>query len=186
MGLLNVFTLIKQHKPCNPNTPFLPHQMLTCYHRREVISELIHSEGQTVVTGDAGSPCCVSVPAGSHTADQMCLWRSCPQASIRPWFWRCREISTYCMLNWGFPGGSVSEESACNAGDLGSIPGLGRNPGGGHGNPLQYSCLEKPHGQRSLVGYSPLDHRRVGDDLATRQQKNSSSPSQSPVIQHQV
>ena len=55
----------------------------------------------------------------------------------------------------GFPGGSDSKESACNAGDLGSIPGLGRSPGGGHGNPLQYSCLENPHGQRSLVGYSP-------------------------------
>ena len=44
----------------------------------------------------------------------------------------------------GFPGGSGSKESACNAGDLGSIPGLGRSPGGGHGNPLQYSCLENP------------------------------------------
>ena len=42
----------------------------------------------------------------------------------------------------GFPGGSDGEKSACNAGDLGSIPGLGRSPGGGHGNPLQYSCLE--------------------------------------------
>ena len=38
---------------------------------------------------------------------------------------------------------------------MGSIPGLGRSPGGGHGNPLQYSCLENPHGQSSLVGYSP-------------------------------
>ena len=55
----------------------------------------------------------------------------------------------------GFPGGSDGKESACNAGDLGSIPGLWRSPGGGHGNPLQYSCLEKPHGQRSLVGYRP-------------------------------
>ena len=44
----------------------------------------------------------------------------------------------------GFPGGSGSKESACNAGDLGSIPGLGRSPGGGHVNPLQYSCLENP------------------------------------------
>ena len=47
----------------------------------------------------------------------------------------------------GFPGGSESEpgkESACNAGDLGSIPELGRSPGRGHGNPLQYSCLENP------------------------------------------
>ena len=39
-------------------------------------------------------------------------------------------------------------------GDLSSIPGLGRSPGGGHGNPLQYSCLENPHGQRSLAGCS--------------------------------
>ena len=47
----------------------------------------------------------------------------------------------------GFPGGSVGKESACNAGDAedsGSIPGLRRSPGGGHGNPLQYSCLEDP------------------------------------------
>ena len=63
----------------------------------------------------------------------------------------------------GFPGGSDSKESACNVGDLGFIPGLGRSPGGGHGNPLQYSCLENPHGQRSLEGYSPWGHR-VGHD----------------------
>ena len=55
----------------------------------------------------------------------------------------------------GFPGGSVGKESTYNEGDLGSVPGLGRSPGGGHGNPLQYSCLQNPHGQRSLVGYSP-------------------------------
>ena len=55
----------------------------------------------------------------------------------------------------GFPGGSDDKESAHNVGDLGSIPGLGRSPGGGHGNPPQDSCLENPHGQRSLLGYSP-------------------------------
>ena len=44
----------------------------------------------------------------------------------------------------GFPGGSEVKDSACNAGDLGSIPGLGRSPGEGNGNPLQYSCLENP------------------------------------------
>ena len=43
---------------------------------------------------------------------------------------------------WGFPGGSDGKETACNVGDLGSIPGLGRCPAGGHGNPLQYFCLE--------------------------------------------
>ena len=51
----------------------------------------------------------------------------------------------------GFPGGSDGKESACNVGHLGSIPGLGRSPGGGNGNPLQYSCLENPYGQRSLA-----------------------------------
>ena len=54
----------------------------------------------------------------------------------------------------GFSCGSAGNESACNAEDPGSIPGLGRSPGGGHGKPLQYSCLENPHGQRSLAGYS--------------------------------
>ena len=44
----------------------------------------------------------------------------------------------------GFPGGSVSKESACSAGDPGLIPGLGRSPGGGNGNPLQHSSLENP------------------------------------------
>ena len=55
----------------------------------------------------------------------------------------------------GFPGGSDSKEFTCNVADLGSIPGLGRSPGGGHGNPLQYSCLENPQGWGNLAGYSP-------------------------------
>ena len=54
----------------------------------------------------------------------------------------------------GFPDSSVVKESSCSVGDLGSIPGLGRSRGVGHGNPLQYSCLENPHGQRSLAGCS--------------------------------
>ena len=61
------------------------------------------------------------------------------------------------------PRGSGGKESACSAGDLGSIPGLERPHGGGHGNPLQYSCLENPHGQRSLADYSPCG-LRVGHD----------------------
>ena len=56
---------------------------------------------------------------------------------------------------WGFPAGSEGKASACNVGDLGSIPGSGRSPGEGYGNPLQYSCLEKSHRWSSLVGYSP-------------------------------
>ena len=45
---------------------------------------------------------------------------------------------------FGLPQWPDGKESAFNAGDVGSIPGLGRSPGGGHGNPLQYSCLENP------------------------------------------
>ena len=55
----------------------------------------------------------------------------------------------------GFPCGSVGKESAFSAGDPGSISGLGRFPGEGNGNPLQYPWPGKSHGQRSLVGCSP-------------------------------
>ena len=57
----------------------------------------------------------------------------------------------------------VGKESACNAGDLGSFSGLERSPGGRHGSPFQYSCLENPHGQRSLAGYSPCGHKEPAD-----------------------
>ena len=56
------------------------------------------------------------------------------------------------ILKQGFPSGSDSKEPTCKAGDLGSITRLGRSPGGGHGNPLQFSCLENHHGQRNLEG----------------------------------
>ena len=56
------------------------------------------------------------------------------------------------------------KESTCNAGDTGeagSIPGLGRSPGEGHGNPLQYFCLENPHEQKSPVSYSPWGYKEL-------------------------
>ena len=56
--------------------------------------------------------------------------------------------------------------TAGDAGDVGSIPGSG----GRSGNPLQYSCLENPHGQRSLAGYSPWGHKEDQQDLVTQQQ----------------
>ena len=59
----------------------------------------------------------------------------------------------------GFPCGPIGKESACNVGDLDLIPGLERYFGGGHGNPLQYSCLENPHRQRSLVSCRPWGHK---------------------------
>ena len=71
--------------------------------------------------------------------------------------WKRDRLPTPVFL--GFPDGSDSKESTCNAGDLGSILWLGRSFGGGLSNLLQYSCLENPHGQRSLVGYSPWDRK---------------------------
>ena len=63
------------------------------------------------------------------------------------------------LIKLGFPGGSAGKESALNAGDPGLIPGSGRTPGGGHGNPFQYSCLENPHRQRGLMGCSSWSHK---------------------------
>ena len=57
----------------------------------------------------------------------------------------------------------ISEiESACNAGEPGLIPGSGRSPAEGIGYPLQYACLENPHGQRSLMYYSPWGLKELG------------------------
>ena len=74
----------------------------------------------------------------------------------------------------GFPGSSVGNESACNAGDPSSIPGLRRSPGERNSNPLQYSSLENPYGQRSLAGYSPWG-RKESD---TTEQLSTAHPSQ--------
>ena len=70
----------------------------------------------------------------------------------------------------GFPGVSHGKESTCKVGDMGLIPRLERFPGGGHGNPLQYSCLENPHGQRSRASYSPWGHKELD---TTEQVKHS-------------
>ena len=67
----------------------------------------------------------------------------------------------------GFPHSSVGKESAHNAGDWGSIPGLGRSPGEGNGNPLQYSCLENP-ADRGAWRATVHGVARVGHDLATK------------------
>ena len=88
----------------------------------------------------------------------------------------------------GFPGSSVVKESTCNAGDLDLIPELGRSPGGGHCNPLQYSCLENPHGQRSLAGYSLWGHKesvttkRLSTAQYSHQEKKKRSVSLGPLL----
>ena len=73
-------------------------------------------------------------------------------------FYHCLRVSVYSFNE------ACVKNLPANAGDIrdsGSIPGLGRCPGGGHGNPLQYSCLENPHGQRRLAGYSPEGHKEL-------------------------
>ena len=77
---------------------------------------------------------------------------------VRNVCWRRDRLPTP-VLFLGFPCGSAGKESACDAGDLGLIPGLGRSPREGKGYPLQYSGLENPHGQRSLAGYNPWGHK---------------------------
>ena len=70
----------------------------------------------------------------------------------------------YCACMMGFPGSSEVKAPACNAGDLCSIPGSGRSPGEGNGNPLQYSCLENPMEPGRLQS---TGSQRVGHDWAT-------------------
>ena len=69
-------------------------------------------------------------------------------------------------MSWlGFPGSSAGKESACNAGDTGLISGWRRSPGGGSGNPLQYPCLENPHGEQPgglpFMGLQSVRHNRA-------------------------
>ena len=71
----------------------------------------------------------------------------------------CKVIHIYIYIYVGFPGGSDSKESACEAGDLGSIPGLGRSPGEGNGDPLHYSCLENSEDRGAWQTKGPWGHR---------------------------
>ena len=91
-------------------------------------------------------------PCGSAGKESACIEGDL--GSIGKIHWRRDRLPTPVFL--GFYGGSDSKESSCNAGNLGSVPGLGRSAGGRLGNPFQYSCLENPHGQRSLAGSSIL------------------------------
>ena len=78
-----------------------------------------------------------------------------------------KRILTYTYFKSSWPGGSSSKESTWNAGNLDLIPGMGKSPGGGYGNPLQDPCLENPHGQRSLAGSSPWSSKE-SDTTATK------------------
>ena len=77
----------------------------------------------------------------------------------------------------GFPGGSDGKESACNEGDLNSIPGLGRSPGEGNGNPLQYSGLENPM-DRGAWQVQSMESQRVRHDWKTNTRTHTLNPCQ--------
>ena len=80
------------------------------------------------------------------------LWRKlvkmnilfCFPLKLQDQFFLHMQLKNSQLVKMGFPGSLDGKESACNAGDLGLIPGLGRSPGEGNGNPFQYSCLENP------------------------------------------
>ena len=85
-----------------------------------------------------------------------CLW----SWRVLTWIFSTVDDISELQVYLGFPGGLDGKESACSARDLGLIPGLGRFPGGGNGNPLQYSCLENPM-DRSLAGYTPWGRKSL-------------------------
>ena len=109
----------------------------------------ITSEDKSLISGKAGLHYNLSISCNSKEILPKSCFPLFPMShllcfEIRAWVWKiCRRrdrLPTPVFL--GFPCGSAGKESACNAGDLGSIPGLGRSPGEGKGYPLQYSGLE--------------------------------------------
>ena len=104
-----------------------------------------------------GSEGCVSSPAVLHTKLNLC------ETFLMRVYWEQQFFPSVPSLLFGLPQWLSGKESICKAGDtgdLGYIPGSGRSPGGEDGNPLQYSCLENPHGQRSLEGCSPYSRTK--------------------------
>ena len=123
---------------------------------------------------------------GSHSLLQGIF----PTQRLNPGLLHCRQILYHLSHQGSFPSDSAGKESACNAGDtgdVGSIPGSGRFPGGRNDNSLQYSCLKNPmdrgacpcspwgerQGQGSLAGYSPKGH----EELDTSEQLNTHTKS---------
>ena len=117
----------------------------------------IHKVIEKKVTSENRNVRCLSALAQAQTGEkvhfgkcrklqfQVLSMEECLQDSLKSLVQKHTPVGV-CQLPlkplWGFPGGSEGKASACNAGDPGSIPGSGRSPGEGNGNPLQYTCLE--------------------------------------------
>ena len=97
---------------------------------------------------------CIFVIISSAEHIFMCLLSICV-SSFEKYLFRSSAHVFIGLFVFMFPGGLDGKASAYSAGDLGSIPGSGRSPGEGNGNPLHFSCLKKSHGWRNLAGYSP-------------------------------
>ena len=128
-------------------TDNVPPCKLYIYSTRTILQLADWWKGTEEAAGGNRSPCLLQICRMSEH-----IWN--PRGDI---LWGFLNKGYYRDIQ-GFPVGSDGKQPACSAGDLGSIPGLGRS-GGGHGNPLQYSCLEKPQRQRSLAGYSSWSHK---------------------------
>ena len=133
----------------NPSNHFLEHCSLTYRHRSGLPGSLtppipLSCPHPSLGQGHLGRRGCAVSPGGRDWEYRALLWVHWGRKRFpRPDLNVLRFRLTSGML-MGFPGGSEDKASACNAGDPGSIPGLGSFPGEGNGNPLQYSCLENP------------------------------------------
>ena len=112
----------------------------------------------------------LTATAISYALVLACLFSRCVLSSSWVWSQLCNAL----------PCSSAGKESTCNARDSSSIPGSGSSPGKGHDNPLQHSCLENPHGQRSLASYSPWGHKQ--SDLTTTKQSTAHLIPQGPHL----
>ena len=132
--------------------------------------------GMGVVVG--GSPrerryICMLLLLSCFSRVQLCAtpWTAAHQAPLskeffRQEYWNRLPFSSpvyMCTYSWGFPGVSLGKESACSAGDSSSMGGLRRSPAGGHGSPLQYSCLENSWTEEP-GGLPSIRLQRVGQD----------------------
>ena len=149
-----------------PPSPYHPSGSSQCTSPKHPVSCIKH--GLAIVPGgsDGKASACNAGDLGLIPG----LWRSPGEGYGNPLQYSCLENSMdreawwatvwLCIFGklWGFCGGSDCKESACNAGDLGLIPELGRFPGGGQNNPL-VSLPRESHGQRSQTGHSPRSQK---------------------------